>query len=129
MYLLYLGIIFVAFFADNNFGASIEKGIFYSNNNSGTTLLKYQIYAILIVTLWSSFWTYVVLKIIDRMIGLRVSVDAEEKGLDLAIHDETLVSTSKIESFWKYSNMKDGKGAEPKTKYEKYQNMVGKYLA
>ena len=121
---IYIGIIFVAFFAEN-FGVGIERGIFFSNNNSGTTLLKYQIYAILFVTLWSTFWTFFILKIIDRVIGLRVSVDEEEKGLDLAIHDETLVLKRKTESFWKYSSIK---GTEPQSKYEKYQNMVGKYL-
>ncbi len=43
-----------------------------------------------IVTLWCVAGTYVVLKIIDSLVGLRVGADDERQGLDLALHGESL---------------------------------------
>ena len=86
------------------------------------------------MTAWSIFFTYIILKAIDFTIGLRVSADAEEKGLDLAIHYESLVPKSKTDAFGKYSHLakssqdKINEGSTSQTKYEKYQNFVGKYL-
>jgi ammonia channel protein AmtB len=37
---------------------------------------------------WSFIWTYVILQIIDKCIGLRVSSIDEELGLDSSIHGE-----------------------------------------
>ncbi len=123
-----IGIIVVAFFA-KDYGSNICDGIFYSKDDCGSLLLGYQLLGICIITAWSVFFTYVILKITDYAIGLRVSEDAEEKGLDLAIHDESLVSKSKIETFGKYAQLSKGLEQNNQTKYEKYQNMIGKYLS
>ena len=40
--------------------------------------------------LWSGVVSFVVLKLIDLTIGLRVSEEVEIEGLDLALHGETL---------------------------------------
>ena len=40
---------------------------------------------------WSFIWTYILLQIIDKTIGLRVSADDEELGLDSSIHGESNV--------------------------------------
>ncbi|TAJ32226.1 MAG: ammonium transporter, partial [Nitrospirae bacterium] len=42
--------------------------------------------------LYSSIATYVILKLVDRMVGLRVSAAEEAMGLDLSQHDERAYS-------------------------------------
>jgi Amt family ammonium transporter len=37
---------------------------------------------------WSAFASFVLLKLIDRTIGLRVTDEQELVGLDLALHEE-----------------------------------------
>jgi Ammonium Transporter Family len=45
------------------------------------------------VTLVFSFvTTMVILRVVDRLVGLRVSADVEEDGLDRALHGETAYS-------------------------------------
>ena len=39
---------------------------------------------------WSGVVTFILLKLIDLMVGLRVDRDKEREGLDLAIHGETV---------------------------------------
>jgi len=40
------------------------------------------------VIAWCAFVTFVLLKVIDAMVGLRVSEENESEGLDLAEHGE-----------------------------------------
>jgi ammonium transporter, Amt family len=47
-----------------------------------------QVLAALVTTVLSGVVSYVLLKVIDKVIGLRVSADAESSGLDLAEHGE-----------------------------------------
>ncbi|HET8898179.1 MAG TPA: ammonium transporter [Rhodanobacteraceae bacterium] len=37
---------------------------------------------------WSGGFSYLILKLVDRLIGLRVDAEAEQIGLDLALHEE-----------------------------------------
>ena len=37
---------------------------------------------------YSGIGSYVILKLLDKLIGLRVSEDVESEGLDLTLHDE-----------------------------------------
>jgi Amt family ammonium transporter len=39
---------------------------------------------------WAAIATFVILKVIDWTIGLRVDEEAEREGLDLALHGETV---------------------------------------
>ena len=39
--------------------------------------------------IWCAVLTWVILKLIDVMIGLRVTPDEETQGLDIVLHDET----------------------------------------
>lgn len=48
-----------------------------------------QILAVLVTAAWSALFSYLLLKLIDKMIGLRVSEDEEVQGLDVALHEET----------------------------------------
>ncbi len=49
-----------------------------------------QIYGVLATALWCALVTFVLLKSIDVVVGLRVSKDQEREGLDLAEHGETI---------------------------------------
>jgi Amt family ammonium transporter len=43
---------------------------------------------------WSAVLSWVLLKLIDRTLGLRVSTEQEQMGLDLAEHEERAYNLS-----------------------------------
>ncbi len=47
-----------------------------------------QFYSVAITAIYSGVLSYIILKIIDSVIGLRVDEKAEEIGLDVSLHDE-----------------------------------------
>jgi Amt family ammonium transporter len=49
-----------------------------------------QFYGIIVVALYDAIVSLVLLKLIDLTIGLRVDIDTEREGLDLAIHGEAV---------------------------------------
>lgn len=61
-----------------------NDGLFYGN----PALLMNQIIAIVVVSVFSIVMTWVILKIIDATIGLRVGEDEERRGLDETQHGE-----------------------------------------
>jgi ammonium transporter, Amt family len=48
-----------------------------------------QALAIIVTIVWSALFSYLILKVIDKCIGLRVSSDEEVQGLDQVLHEET----------------------------------------
>jgi len=56
------------------------------DGNGGQVLT--QIYGVLVVGIFCAVATWVVLKIVDAMVGLRVTKDEETEGLDTALHSE-----------------------------------------
>jgi Amt family ammonium transporter len=52
--------------------------------------LLYQVYGIVSVTLWSGIGTFVILKVIEFMVPLRVTQQNEIEGLDVTQHGEAL---------------------------------------
>ena len=52
--------------------------------------LGFQLYGVVVVAGWSSFCSYIILKIIDKAIGLRVDIKDEVEGLDASVHGETV---------------------------------------
>ena len=63
-----------------------EAGLFFGG---GTALLVEQIISIVVVMVFSFVVTYVLAKILDATMGLRVSEDEEARGLDQEEHAET----------------------------------------
>lgn len=49
-----------------------------------------QIEGILLTLLWSGIGTFIILKIVDLIVGLRVTEEIERDGLDLGLHGETV---------------------------------------
>ena len=56
--------------------------------NAGQML--YQIYGIVATIVWSGVGTFVILKVIEFMVPLRVTQQSEIEGLDITQHGESL---------------------------------------
>ncbi len=56
----------------------------------GTPLLMSQIYAVAATVAYSAIATFILLKVVDVVVGLRVSHDEEREGLDVVLHGEQL---------------------------------------
>ena len=80
------GAIAIGFFATKMTNSAGANGIFYGGNWS---LLAHQIIAVLAVVAYSFIVTYILAKILDKTIGLRVSEESEYEGLDVSQHSET----------------------------------------
>lgn len=68
---------------------AVLTGVFVSQDISGTdTTLWIQIESVIITILYSGIGSFIILKLIDKTIGLRVQYEEERKGLDLVLHGE-----------------------------------------
>ncbi|MBL4621164.1 MAG: hypothetical protein JKY89_02080, partial [Immundisolibacteraceae bacterium] len=63
-------------------GAGLAEGMTISSQ------LKVQAIAIVATVAWSAIATYLLLKVIDLLLSLRVDSDDELQGLDLSEHEE-----------------------------------------
>ncbi|MGZ8187699.1 MAG: ammonium transporter [Methylosarcina sp.] len=77
---------------------SLLTGVFASASLGGLGLAEgvtilhqvgVQALAVAVTLCWSALFTYLILKLIDRGIGIRVSHDEEIQGLDQVLHEET----------------------------------------
>ncbi len=60
--------------------------------NEGVSVVQQvgvQAVAIIVTVIWSALFTFVILKAVEKMVGLRVSPDEEQEGLDIVLHEET----------------------------------------
>jgi len=58
----------------------------------GVTILNQvgiQALAVIVTAAWSAVFSYLILKSLDKLIGLRVTPDEEVEGLDTVLHEET----------------------------------------
>ncbi len=76
-----VGTILVAFFASSALQGNME------DINMGSQLGK-QLLGMAIVGVWCAIVSFIILKVIDITIGLRIDDEGEEMGLDLADHGE-----------------------------------------
>ena len=83
-----IGGVLIGFFADPNAipGSDFAAGLFFGG---GGELLFEQVLSIVVVMAFSFVVTFVLAKLLDATIGLRVSDEAERQGLDLTEHAET----------------------------------------
>ena len=78
-----LGALLTGVFADEWFGGIgivSEEGIYNQ--------LLIQLFGIAVTIVWSGFISYLLFKLIDKFIGIRVSQEAETGGLDINQHDQ-----------------------------------------
>jgi Amt family ammonium transporter len=82
-----VGSILLGLFADSAINSAVaNEGVFLGG---GAELLKDQVVASVVTLAYSFVVTFVIAKIIEATIGLRVSESAEDQGLDLSQHAET----------------------------------------
>lgn len=77
---------------------SLLTGVFAATSLGGLGLAEgvsiidqvgVQALAIVVTVFWSAGFSYCILKIIDKTIGLRVTSEEEVQGLDIVLHEET----------------------------------------
>jgi ammonium transporter, Amt family len=83
-----LGSLLLGVFADT----AVNPGGFDGLLQGGTELMKDQIVATLVTLAFSGVMSFVIAKVIDMTIGLRVTAEDEDTGLDLSQHAETAYS-------------------------------------
>lgn len=71
------------------FAASSLGGLGLPEGVSIVDQVGVQALAVVVTIIWSAGFSYVILKVIDYCIGLRVSADEEVEGLDIVLHEET----------------------------------------
>ena len=63
-------------------GAGLPEGV-----SMGSQVMV-QVIGVLTTVVWCGFFTYIILKVVDGLTGLRISDDDEETGIDLTEHGE-----------------------------------------
>ena len=82
----FLGIVLTAVFASTGLG--VFSGLGLPEGASIGSQFGVQLMGAVATIAWCGCLTYVILKIVDAMLGLRVSQDEETEGLDIVLHDE-----------------------------------------
>ncbi len=82
----FVGAILTGVFAIEVIGGEGKKGLI--DGNAGQVLT--QLWGSLVCIAWCAVATFVILKIIDALIGLRVTAEEEVEGLDINLHGETV---------------------------------------
>jgi Amt family ammonium transporter len=81
-----LGTILAAIFASSSLGVFSGQG--YAEGMTMVSQLQVQVIGVVSVGAYTAICTLVLLKLVDRLIGLRVSADQETEGLDINQHNE-----------------------------------------
>jgi Amt family ammonium transporter len=71
------------------FAASTLGGVGYAEGVTMGKQVMTQLTGVAVTIVWSGGLTFILLKLIDAVIGLRVTAEQETEGLDLTQHDET----------------------------------------
>jgi ammonium transporter, Amt family len=82
----FAGAILTGVFAVEAIGGAGKKGLI--DGNAGQVLT--QLWGALVCIAWCAIATFVILKIVDALIGLRVTAEEEIEGLDINLHGETV---------------------------------------
>jgi Amt family ammonium transporter len=81
-----IGALLTGVFAAKSIGGDAAAGLLDGNPGQ----LWIQIEGVALTLVWSGVGSFILLKIVDMVIGLRVSEDIERDGLDLGLHGETV---------------------------------------
>jgi Amt family ammonium transporter len=68
--------------------AGVLGGVGYAEKQTMGGQVLVQIYGVLAVAAWSGVLTWVLLKVTDAVVGMRVAGDEETEGLDTVLHNE-----------------------------------------
>ena len=78
-----IGTLLVAFLATPTFG-----GLGLADNVTAFGQLSVQVIGLVAVAVWTAILTYIIIKIVGLLVGLRVSEEVEIEGLDIRVHGE-----------------------------------------
>jgi Amt family ammonium transporter len=78
-----VGSILTGVFAAESFGGLGLHGVSIADQ------VGVQALAVVVTLAWSGVFSYLILKLLDNTLGLRVSEDEEVQGLDIVLHEET----------------------------------------
>jgi Amt family ammonium transporter len=78
-----IGAILTGVFADFSLG-----GVGLAEGMTITSQVWVQLIGVIVTVLYSGILSYIILKIVDAIIGLRVNEEQETQGLDISLHDE-----------------------------------------
>ncbi len=81
-----IGTLLAGFFASDQLGAFSGQG--YAEGMSMGSQLGVQAIGVAATFIYTAVITYILLKVLDALMGLRVTSDEETEGLDIALHDE-----------------------------------------
>ena len=91
MYIGIVGLIATGFFSTSAVtGNPRQNGVYMAGLSQGGGQLGKQIAAALFTIGWAGIGTYILMKFVDLTMGLRVSAEHEEAGLDESLHGETI---------------------------------------
>jgi len=82
----FIGLLLTAVFASGNLG--VLSGLGLPETRTILSQLGTQAIGAIATLLWCGVVTYVILKIVGALVGLRVTEDEETEGLDIVLHDE-----------------------------------------
>jgi Amt family ammonium transporter len=71
------------------FAATTLGGVGFAEGVTMSKQVTTQITGILVTAAWCGIATFILLKLIDVTLGLRVTVEQETEGLDTVLHNET----------------------------------------
>jgi len=90
------------FSTDKVTGNKLLNGVYYAGLHVGGMQLARQICGILFALAWSGIVSYVLLKVLDLTLGLRVSA-SEENDLDQSKHGETIIPKLQLDDQSKHN--------------------------
>jgi Amt family ammonium transporter len=81
-----VGAVLIGFFGVDTFNSAASKGLLYGG---GPALLGKQALGVVAVAAYSLAASYLLALLIDKTMGLRVTEEQEEAGMDISLHDES----------------------------------------
>jgi len=72
------------------------NGVLYGSGSDGWFLLAMQIYGIVVCAGWSAAMSLVLLILVDKTLGLRVSTEHEKVGLDRSTHGDSILTSEQF---------------------------------
>jgi Amt family ammonium transporter len=81
-----VGAIFIGFAGDSSLVEGSRDGLFYGDHSP--SLLWAQLAGTGLAMAWAGVWSVIIFKFIDRIWGMKVSIEEEELGLDIVEHNE-----------------------------------------
>jgi len=70
------------------FAASVLGGVGYGEGRSMATQVGVQLLGVAVTVIWSAVLTWIILKVSDALLGMRVVQEHETEGLDTVLHGE-----------------------------------------